>query len=232
MFYLGSDAASAENANDMKKMIVKKVSVNTVKPEELSSLMDREQIETHAINTVNWKQFSYCPVVNFRIAYTDSAILLNYKVTENSVRARYGEYNGKVWTDSCVEFFVVPGGDDVYYNLECNCIGTLLLGGGAGRSNRQRATSETLDTIGRWSSLGSETFEERVEETSWEVSLVIPFSAFFMHKLTSLAGQTIRANFYKCGDELVTPHYLSWNPILLEKPNFHRPDFFGTLLFE
>ena len=42
----------------------------------------------------------------------------------------------------------------------------------------------------------------------------------------------IKANFYKCGDELQTPHFLSWNPIQIEQPDFHRPDFFGTLEFE
>ncbi len=42
----------------------------------------------------------------------------------------------------------------------------------------------------------------------------------------------LKANFYKCGDELQTPHFLSWNPIEIEKPDFHRPDFFGTLRFE
>ncbi|MBO7233161.1 MAG: hypothetical protein J6V16_08435, partial [Bacteroidales bacterium] len=25
------------------------------------------------------------------------------------------------------------------------------------------------------------------------------------------------------------PHYLSWQPINTEKPDFHRPEFFGTL---
>jgi hypothetical protein len=42
----------------------------------------------------------------------------------------------------------------------------------------------------------------------------------------------IKANFYKCGDELQTPHFLSWNPIEIDQPDFHRPDFFGTLEFE
>ena len=27
---------------------------------------------------------------------------------------------------------------------------------------------------------------------------------------------SIRANFYKCGDELQKPHFLSWNPIKIE----------------
>ena len=41
-----------------------------------------------------------------------------------------------------------------------------------------------------------------------------------------------KANFYKCGDNMPQKHYLSWHPIEIEKPNFHRPDHFGTLYFE
>jgi hypothetical protein len=46
------------------------------------------------------------------------------------------------------------------------------------------------------------------------------------------AGATLRANFYKCGDELQVPHFLSWNPIGVETPDFHRPEFFGKLVLE
>ena len=119
-----------------------------------------------------------------------------------------------------------------YTDMECNCVGRLLIGAGAGRSNRQHAPQEVLDKVQRWSSLGQEDFEERIGDCSWEVALVIPYSAFFMHNITSLDGKAIRANFYKCGDKLQTPHFLSWNPIDLEKPNFHCPEFFGMLRFK
>ena len=129
-----------------------------------------------------------------------------------------------------VEFSIAHTG--VYYNMECNCAGTLLIGAGAGRGNRQHAPQEVLDKVQRWASLGRDAFDERVGECAWEVALVIPYSAFFLHDITSLDGKTLRANFYKCGDKLQTPHFLSWNPIGLEKPNFHCPEFFGTLHFE
>ena len=41
---------------------------------------------------------------------------------------------------------------------------------------------------------------------------------------------SLRANFYKCGDKTAHPHYLSWSPIHTEKPDFHRPEFFGELI--
>ena len=62
--------------------------------------------------------------------------------------------------------------------------------------------------------------------------LVIPAECYFHHQITDLSGMTIRANFYKCGDKLQQPHFLSWNPISTPRPNFHVPQFFGTLELE
>ena len=216
----------------MKELNVKKVSVANIPVESVPALLDKEKVAFQPINTVNWTAFPYRPEVEFRIAHTEDAILLHYKVKEASVRAIAGHDNGPVWEDACVEFFSIPGGDGVYYNMECNCAGTLLIGAGAGRDNRQHAPQEVLDKVQRWSSLGRAAFEERVGECNWEVALIIPYSAFFLHNITSLDGKQVRANFYKCGDGLQTPHFLSWNPIGLEKPNFHCPEFFGMLNME
>lgn len=218
----------------MKELTIKKLNMPTpATAQEVPALLDKGQVEFQALDTVNWKEsFPYCPQVQFRMASTQQGLLLNYRVTEASVRAVAGHDNGSVWEDACVEFFSIPANDGVYYNMECNCAGTLLVGAGAARANRQRAPQEVLDKVLRWSSLGRESFEERIGECSWEVALVIPWSTFFLHQIQSLQGQAIRANFYKCGDKLQTPHFLSWNPIDLPKPDFHCPVFFGTLHFE
>lgn len=217
----------------MNKLAVKKIKACCgVTAETLSALFDKENIEFHAIDNVNWKEYPYKPEVKFRIAHTDNAILVNYQVKEKSVRAKYGEDDGSVWIDSCAEFFVIPAGDGVYYNIECNCIGTVLVGVGKVRNDRERAPREVTSRIQRWSSLGSLPFDERVGECAWELSLVIPYSVFYHHELNTLDGAEIKGNFYKCGDELQTPHFLSWNKIEIEKPDFHRPDFFGNLRFE
>lgn len=228
---LPMSATNPQN-NKMKELNVKKVSAANIPVESVPALLDEEKIDFEPVNTVNWTAFPYCPDVAFRIAHTEDAILLHFKVKEASVRAVAGKDNGSVWEDACVEFFSVPAADGIYYNVECNCAGTLLIGAGAGRADRQRAPQEVLDKVQRWASLGREPFEEKVGERSWEVALVIPYSSFFLHNITSLDGKSIRANFYKCGDKLQTPHYLSWNPIELEKPNFHCPEFFGILNFE
>ena len=213
-------------------MKVKKISVANVEVSSLPKLLDEEKIGFQPVSKVNWNEYPYCPKVEFRVAHTEDAILLHFKVTEASVRARYGEDNGSVWTDSCVEFFSIPAGDGIYYNIECNCIGTVLVGVGPQRNNREHAPADVTAQIQRWSSLGRTPCEVRVEEVTWEVALVVPYTVFFKHQITSLDGKEIKANFYKCGDELQTPHFLSWNPIEIEQPDFHRPDFFGTLEME
>lgn len=219
-----------KHTKEMKELTVKKID-EKVKACEVPQLFDKAGIAETKIDTVNWKEYPYQPDVTFRIAYNSEAIMIHYKVKEKSVRAAAGKDNGPVWEDACVEFFSVPAGDGIYYNMECNCAGTLLIGAGKGRENRERAPQEALDAVDRWASLGRESFEEKIGECEWELALVIPFKAFFKHQITSMEGKSIRANFYKCGDKLNTPHFLSWNRIEVEKPDFHLPAFFGTLSF-
>lgn len=216
----------------MNELTIKRVSAAHLPVEAIPALLDQEKIDFQPVATVNWEEFPYRPSVQFRLAHTDDSLLLHFQVREASVRATAPADNGRVWEDSCVEFFSVPAGDGVYYNLECNCAGTLLVGAGAAREGRQRAPQAVLDRVQRWASLGREPFAERIGACSWEVALIIPASTFFLHELGSFAGCDIRANFYKCGDLLPTPHFLSWNPIDLPKPDFHCPQFFGLLHLE
>jgi hypothetical protein len=135
-----------------------------------------------------------------------------------------------VWEDSCVECFLSFGNEAFYYNIEANCIGTVLVGCRTGRDKAQHASQELLDRIERQSSLG----RRPVKGLSgrWELSLKIPKEVFFAGNIPSLDGLVARGNFYKCGDKLSVPHYLSWQPIHSEKPNFHQPKFFRTIKFE
>jgi len=217
----------------MKHLNVKRIQAEKVTAKDVPALFEKKGIVYNQISTVNWaKEFPYCPDVRFAIATCEDAILVHYKVKERSVRAAATQDHGKVWEDSCVEFFSCPAGDGVYYNVECSCIGKLLIAAGSDRNVRESAPAEVMASVDRWATLGNEPFETRDEETEWEVALRIPLTFYFRHDIQSLSGKTITANFYKCGDKLPVPHFVSWNPILIENPDFHRPDFFGNLVFE
>lgn len=187
--------------------------------------------KSEKIDHANWKDFPYKPEVSFKIAHSGTEIYLQYQVKEKYIRAIHKHDNESVWTDSCVEFFFSPAGDS-YYNLEFNCIGTTLAGFGKGRHDRVRAGLEITSEIERNSSLGNDTMRSREGDFTWHLTLIIPLNVFYNHPMETLSGLTARANFYKCGDEVKEPHYLSWKPIHSEKPDFHLPEFFGELYFE
>ena len=214
----------------MNKLIISKINASGVTAQEIPALLRENKILYNRVENINWpKEFPYCPKMEFGIAHTGEEFLIHYCVEEQSVRAVAQKDNDNVWEDSCAEFFISPAADGLYYNIECNCAGTLLLGVGEGRNNRQLAVPEITRQIDRWASLGRTPFDTRNQPTRWELALRIPYTVFFRHNITSLDGLTLKGNFYKCGDELRTPHFLSWAPIEWERPNFHLPQFFGQL---
>jgi hypothetical protein len=210
--------------------IAKKVDFGSRPIEELSAFLDSAQIPFTEIGVVNWAEYPAKPLAQFRIAHTGSVILVNYHVEESCVRAEALEDGGKVWLDSCVELFLQPPGD-TYYNIECNCIGTVRMHNGTGRHERSGDDAHA-GKVQRFSTLGHRRIPSESGHFKWEISLGIPASALFNHQIANFDGQEMKANVYKCGDELETPHFLTWNPIKVEKPDFHRPEFFGKLIFE
>jgi hypothetical protein len=185
----------------------------------------------HAVETVNWESFPYKPEVRFNIAWGDREIYIKYYVREKNVKAEKTLTNEMVCEDSCVEFFVAPSDDGIYYNLEFNPIGTVLMGTGHGRHDSIRADAGILKGIRRITTLGTEPFTEINGDIRWSLTLAIPLETFFHHKISDLRGKSFRANFYKCGDMLSTPHFVTWNPVGTDKPDYHRPEYFGTLRF-
>ncbi len=215
---------------DMNELVIKKW--NT--PENASWEIITSSLELSSwndIDVVNWPEYNYHPLVQFRMMYSDTEILLQYRVKEKYIRAVATHDHGEVWKDSCVEFFVAPANDGIYYNFEFNCCGVCLLAAGTSRHGREKAPLEVVTQTRRLPSLGRNIFQERTINTDWNIVLAIPYSCFFKHPEYSPTGKNVRANFYKCGDDLTEPHYLSWNPIGTEKPDFHRPEYFGLLHF-
>lgn len=177
-----------------------------------------------------WPAFSYRPNVHFKLAYTEDCLVLNFQVQEKHVKAVYLNTNDPVYNDSCVEFFLSFDGH-LYYNLEFNCAGIGLIGyGDSNKEKRRRLQKDLIEKVRTTPRIHAK--EDGKGDSSWELLLTIPFAVFDAHNLTSFAGRRCTGNFYKCGDELPIPHYLSWNPISHPTPNFHLPQFFGELNFQ
>lgn len=192
----------------------------------ISSFLNSSEKQT--IGNLLWSDNGYKPVVSFAIAYTETSILLKYFVAEKYVKTDYYQINDPVYKDSCVEFFISFGGDKNYYNLEFNLIGTALIAYGADKNYRETLDSAMISKIESCYTIAPSNEEGNIK---WELTLNIPFSLFVHNTITSLTCRQCKANFFKCGDELPAPHFLSWNAIDYPQPNFHLPQFFGAITF-
>lgn len=183
------------------------------------------------IDTVNWPDsYSVRPDARFNIARSSKAFFIHFVVNEKQIKAIYSKDQDPVWQDSCVEFFCQVPGSKTYFNFEFNCIGTCLATERKSRTEDVNPLSvEKMSQIKRYASLGNEPFEEKKGNFDWTLTVEIPFSLLGIDPDNLPAS--IKANFYKCGDETSVPHYVSWNPIEVESPDFHRPEFFGELKF-
>ncbi|EAR02526.1 hypothetical protein FB2170_04545 [Maribacter sp. HTCC2170] len=216
-----------------KVLMVKEIDVSTdVSTQEVSDILNNK-IEFQSVDLINWQEFPYEPTVRFKIAHNNDQIWLKFYVQEEHILAQRTETNSATHKDSCVEFFIDPQQNGNYYNFEFNCIGTTHLAYGPNRGNRQFIDPHLIENkIQIESSLGNLPFEERTGEYSWELTIIIPVEVFVHEDGLKLKGLKANANFYKCGDQTSKPHYLSWNPVGTERPDFHQPGYFGNLMFE
>jgi hypothetical protein len=216
----------------MKILEVKKEKFEKEFPdlEEVSLRLDKHR-QKEPVDILNWENFTFRPEVWFTMAYSGREIFLKFYVTEEFIKAEKTESNQMVCEDSCVEFFVSPSEDGIYYNFEFNPIGTCLLGTGTCREDSSLAPVSVIERIRRKGSSGTKPFKERRGEFSWTITIAIPLETFFRHDLKEFNGKTFRANFYKCGDMLTSPHYLTWNSVGTKNPDYHQPEYFGLLNF-
>lgn len=211
-------------------MDIRKKKIDIADAEAVERAFD--ELEPQAVACCNWPEaFPYAPQVAFRMFHTGCHLMLRFDVAERYTAALVTEDNGEVWTDSCVEFFIALD-DNGYYNFETTAIGRMLLGYRRSRNEGvEHAAADVLASVKRTTTLPAEPFAEREGDNRWSVTLAIPARALFRHALSEWSGAEARMNLYKCGDGLSHPHFLSWRPIVSEKPDFHRPEFFERVKF-
>lgn len=158
-----------------------------------------------------------------QLCYDETALYVRQRAKESAIRAEYTAPLSPVHQDSCMEFFFALGEDNRYFNFEINPNACFELGFGANRSNRIRLCRKNEQ----------ETFCARCVRTpdGWTAEYRIPmdFLRLFYPDFRPKPGVRFRANCYKCGGLTEQPHFLAWNPVTSETPDFHRPQDFGSM---
>ena len=183
------------------------------------------------------KEPDFRPEVEAKMQYDTANIYLIFRVHDRFVRAIAQEINGPVWEDSCVEFFFAPDTDQPthYFNLEINAGGTPLMHYNVvPREKVSVLPAEAIRRVEIAHSLPAKIDPERTDPVIWTVEYRIPVDLLQAHAsvISPSPGVVWRGNFYKIAENTSNPHYITWAPINLPKPDFHAPRFFGELRFE
>jgi hypothetical protein len=176
------------------------------------------------------------PAVQAWLAYDDDALYASFRVDDRYVLATAEKHQDPVCIDSCVELFFTPGPDvgQGYFNIECNCGGVVLFHHQQSRAQAvQTLSPEAIRAMDIRHTLPARVVPELPGPLSWSVSYRVPFDHLehFAPVARPAPGVLWRANLYKCADRSSHPHWLTWSPVDLPRPDFHRKEYFGTLRF-
>jgi hypothetical protein len=177
------------------------------------------------------------PKTRIKLRYDKDNIYVIFNVKDKYVKAVEKEINGKVWHDSCVEFFFCPGLDIErgYFNFEANCKGVFLFQYHVDNGKKSGFVSMAdCNNVKISHSLKRNVVQETIEPLNWSLEYCIPISVLKKYMKVDVPGPGVRwrANFYKCADKSSHPHWLTWAFVDFPKPKFHLPEFFGWLHFE
>ncbi len=178
----------------------------------------------HALAEAPWRdRFPYSPEVRFAIAWhPNRGVALKWRVCEEEVRAEIRGFNGRVWEDSCVEFFWAPGpAGQRHYAFEFNPVGAVYAAVNPAGLPPVLLSGDLLGQV--------DVAFSPPQTGSWALEILLPPAVFGADWAEWRPGATLRANFTKCGDRHRKPHFLCWSPVDWPEPSFHRPDFFGLL---
>jgi hypothetical protein len=182
-------------------------------------------IEPLRIDHYLWLDNGYRPRVEVQLGWSAKCLYVRFHVEEARPLVRFRKFQDPVYKDSCVEFFVdmFPEARLGYVNFEANAAGTLLAAFGPDREHRTPLWPEDL---------ADHTVDVGRTEAAWDLVHRLPLALFRkLYGRDIVPGLRAAANFYKCGDETAVPHYGAWSPVETARPDFHRPEFFGELVF-
>ena len=194
---------------------------------KVTDTVDWNKVEKAPISSYTWGN-EYMPEAYAQLVLVeDKGFALRMHCNETAPRTTYFHYNDPVYKDSAMEFFAsFNNKSDLYMNFEMNSAGAFL---SAVRVDRKNKTP-----IDKLVDVTQITVDTEKDENGWSVEAFYPLNVIaelfdvseFPH------GYRFKGNFYKCGDDTDIPHFGSWAPINLEKPDFHCPAFFGDLVID
>ena len=178
------------------------------------------------VSNVQWNS-TRSPRTTGRMGYiADEGIVVRMRCEETNPLTTKTKNMEMVCFDSAMEAFFaftddgsVPTMESLYFNFEINSNGALYAKTGYGRAGRAELLPAEMTLVDpkAW-----------LEDDAWYMEITVPNQLLqrFLGKTLS-AGDTFYCNFYKVGQTPEIEHYMSYNYIESDKPNFHMPPYFA-----
>ncbi len=176
------------------------------------------------LDKVNWGFTEYTPYVYAKVVYDNSGFEVEFVTKEVNPLREKTEHQGDIAQDSCVEFFVNfdPENTNEYINFEVNANGAMRADIRTDRFNYKHLTLEEIDGLN---------IEAKIEDGFWSAKYKIPMELIkkYYPNFDISKCKYIKGNMYKCGSKTKIRHYMTLFELKCEKPDFHRPEYFGII---
>ncbi|PSL07273.1 carbohydrate-binding family 9-like protein [Cecembia rubra] len=190
----------------------------------------------HILNNMG-QDPGFFPKTQAKLLYDEDHLYGIFQVMDKYVKSVVEDINGPVYTDSCVEFFFSPDENNplYYFNLEINCGGVALMQFSTEPHKKFKyLLPSDIEKIEIAHSLPKKVFPEIQDEVVWTIEFKMPLNMLSGYSKISdpKPGVVWKGNFYKTATFTSNPHYITWSYVDRPKPDFHLPQFFGTLIFQ
>jgi hypothetical protein len=226
------------NGDNMKKESVYQVE-KLKQPMKIDAAWDKPEWKNiKAVDITNYMGAvpGFKPEAQAKMMYDDKNVYVIFHVKDRYVRCLTKEINGPVWEDGAVEFFFAPDAAKplLYFNLETNCGGTPLMHFNiVPRQESKQLSKDDIRQIEIAHTLPQIIDPEMKEPVTWTLEYRIPLAMLEKYSAVTRPARGVewRANFYKIAENNSNHHYITWSVVQNDKPDFHKPEFFGKLIF-
>lgn len=183
-----------------------------------------EKADKFVLENRQWGSDAYNVPVYAQLSYDEEGFTVRFTVWESDPLREKTEHFDNVCLDSCVEFFVnfMPQQSDYYMNFEVNALGVMNSSFRRKGEKPVRFLLEELEGLCIMPVIGKD---------HWTVTYKIGFDLIrkYYAGFDPKKAEYVKCNFYKCGGEGEDRHFVTYFKVGTERPDFHRPEYFGRV---
>ena len=169
-----------------------------------------------------------------KLLWDDESLYVAFICEDAHISGTRTGRDSEVWKDDCVEVFAAPNPDlpMAYFNIEMNVRGANLDGYHPSEKSAPFEGDWNPEGIRIKTSVVGTLNDDSDEDSLWILEAAIPFAAFAhaAQHTPPHPNDVWHLNLNRLGG-VTNPQYSQWSPGTSPKPQFHRPQDFGRVIY-